>query len=65
MSSCYSTLYLIKTDSTLTFDQVDDYTLVDMVAYQQLVGKLMYLTYTMRPNISLIIEQLSCHNFYS
>ena len=62
MSSCHSTIISVKAGSTLILDQVDDHTSVDIVAYQWLVGKLMYFACGTRPDIPYVVRQLSCHN---
>lgn len=62
MISYYSTILPIKTSSPPTFNQVDDHTPIDMVAYQWLVRKLMYLAFGTKPDITFVKGQLSCHN---
>ena len=62
MSPYHPTILPVKAGSTLTLDQVDDHTPADMVAYQRLVGKLMYLACGTRPDIAFVVGQLSRHN---
>lgn len=44
-------------------DQTGDDTIVDLILYQQLVTRLMYLVYKTRPDIFFVVWQLSIHNF--
>ena len=62
MSSYDPIILPVKAGSTLTLNQVNDQISVDMVAYQQLVGKLIYLAYRLRLDIAFVIGQLSCYN---
>ena len=62
MSSCHPTIVPVKAGLTLTFNQVDNHTPADMVAYQRLVGKLIYLVCGTRPDIAFVMGQLSRHN---
>lgn len=40
----------------------EDYEKADLCIYQQLIGKLIYLTYKTRPDITFIVGQLNRHN---
>ena len=62
ISSCYPTILPVKAGSTLTLNQVDNHTPADMIAYQQLVGKLIYSACRTRPDIAFVVGQLSRHN---
>lgn len=62
MSSCHPTVFLIKAGSSLIIDQVRDNVEIDMIAYQCLIGKLLYLTYGTRPDIVFVMGQLNCYN---
>ena len=62
MSLCHPTVFLIKAESSLILDQVGDPRPINMGVYQQLLGKLMYLAYRIRPDIAFVIGQLSKHN---
>lgn len=62
MSFCHPTVFLMKTGSTLTLYQAEDLFPTDMIVYQLLIKKLMYLVFGTRPDIAFIVEQLSCHN---
>ena len=59
MSSHYSP---VKVGSTLILDQVENYQQADFIAYQRLIGKLMYLSYRTRQDITIVVGQLSRHN---
>lgn len=45
----------MKTGSAIKMTELKDYEEVDLQIYQQLIGKLMYLAYKIRPDISFII----------
>lgn len=62
MSSCHPTVLPMKAGSSLTLDQAGDHIQTDLVAYQRLVGKLMYLACGTRPDIAFVVGQLSGHN---
>lgn len=62
MSLCHSTVFLIKVDSTFTLDQVGDFFMADIIVYQHLIGKLIYLSCKTKPDIAFVIGQFSCHN---
>ena len=51
-----------KAASTLSLDQVRDHLKVDLIRYQQLIGKLMYLPCKTQTDIAFIVRQLSCYN---
>ena len=59
MSLCYLTILPIKVGLLLILNQGRDHFPINMVVYQQLVGKLIYLTYETRPDIAFVIGQLS------
>lgn len=62
MTSCHPTALPVKADSFFFMDQVGDHFQADLAVYQQLVGKLMYLSCGTRPNIASVVGQLSWHN---
>lgn len=62
MSLCHLTVFPMKASSSLILYQVGDHVLTDIVAYQRLIGKLMYLACGTRPDITFVVEKLSCHN---
>ena len=62
MTSCYLTVLLVKAGSTLFLDQAGDHQQVDLTEYQHLIGKLIYLSYGTRPDITFVVGQLSRHN---
>ena len=53
---------LVKASSSLFLNQLEDHQLVDLIIYQQLVGKLIYLSCRTYLDIVFIIGQLKCHN---
>ena len=62
MSLCYLTVLSIKIGSSFTLDQVEDYLPTDMVVYQQLVRKQIYLACETRSDIAFVVGQLRRHN---
>lgn len=62
MSLYHSTVFLMKVGSTLTLDQAGDLLPANMIVYQRLIGKLIYLAYGTWPDIAFVVGQLSCHN---
>ena len=62
MSSCYPTVLPMKAGSSFTFNQVENHFPIDLIAYQRLIRKLMYLVCRTRPDIAFIIRQLSSYN---
>lgn len=49
----------MKAGSTLILNQARDLFSADMIIYQYLIGKLIYLDYRTRPDIAFVIGQLS------
>ena len=62
MSSCHPTVLPMKAGSALFLDQAGDHIQADLIIYQQLIKKLMYLACETRPDIAFIVGQLSCQN---
>ena len=62
MTFCHPTVLPVKAGSTLFLDQADDYQQAELIAYQRLIRKLMYLSCGTRSNIAFVVGQLSCHN---
>lgn len=52
----------IKAGNFIEMQGEDDYKKVDLKVYQWLIGKLMYLSYRTRPDISFVVGQLSKRN---
>ena len=52
----------MKAGSSLTLDQAGDHPLTNLIAYQCLIGKLMYLACGIRPDRAFVVGQLSRHN---
>lgn len=55
----------MKAESFIDIQEEDDYKKADLKTKQQFVGKLMYLLYDIRLDITYMIGQLSKHNFDS
>lgn len=62
MSLYYPTVFPIKVGSTLILDQAGDLFLADMIVYQHLIRKLIYLACGTQPDIAFIVGQLSRQN---
>ena len=62
ITSCHPTVFPVKAGSSLFLDQREDYQQADLAAYQQLIGKLMYLSCGTHPDIAFVVGQLSRHN---
>lgn len=52
----------MKTSSIIEMNKADDYDKTNLKAYQRLIGKLMYLLFSTRPDITYAIGQLSKRN---
>lgn len=62
MTSCHLIIVLVKVGSTLFLDQADNHQQANLIVYQRLIEKLIYLSCRTHPNITFVIGQLSCHN---
>ena len=62
ITSCHPTILPVKAGSTLLLDQAGDHQQANLIAYQRLIGKIMYLSCGTRPNIAFVVGQLSRHN---
>lgn len=62
MISYHPIILPVKTGFTLILDQARDHQHVDFIAYHRLIGKLIYLSCEIRPDIAFVVGQLSRHN---
>lgn len=62
LSHYTSVSILIKAKSVIEINNVNNYKMTDIKAYQQLIGKLIYLLCGTRPNIVFTVGQLSRQN---
>ena len=54
--SLYHLIFLpIKTSSSFILDQVGNHLSIDLITYQRLIGKLIYLAYEMKPDIVFVV----------
>ena len=58
---CNANVIPMKADSSIKMSDPEDYEEANVHTYQRLVGKLMYLSYGTRPDISFVIRQPSRH----
>lgn len=59
MTSCYATVLFIQDGLFISIDQAGNYDFANLVAYQWLIEKLIYLAYSIWPDIPFIIGLLS------
>ena len=52
----------MKADLSLTLDEAGYHLPTNLITYQRLIEKLMYLACEIRPDIAFIVRQLSRHN---
>lgn len=52
----------MKTGLSIKMSDPKDHKKPNLYTYQRLIGKLMYLSYSIRPDISFVVGQLSRHN---
>ena len=62
MTSCHPTILSVKAYSTFFLNQFGDFQEANIIVYQCLVGKLIYLGCGTRSDIVFVIGQRSCHN---
>lgn len=62
LTNCNSPTILMKAGSFIEIDEPDSYEKADLGVYQRLIGKLMYLTCGIRPDIAFAVGRLSKHN---
>ena len=62
MSLCHPTIFPIKAGSSFTLNQARDHLPTDLIAYQHLIGKLMYLACETRPDIAFVVGQVRRHD---
>lgn len=62
MTLGHLTVLPIKAGSTPFLDQAGDHYQADLTVYQYLIGKLIYLSCGIYPNIAIAVDQLSYHN---
>ena len=56
MSLCHPTVFLMKASSSFTINQARDFLITDLIAYQQLIEKLIYLACETRPDIAFVVR---------
>lgn len=55
MSLYYLTVFLIKAVFIIPIHQASDNITINLILYQHLVDKLMYLAYNTRPNLAFVV----------
>lgn len=61
MTSCHPIVLPVKASFTFILDQTGDHQQANFIAYHQLIGKLIYLSYKTCLDITFVIRQLSRH----
>ena len=56
---CNANIIPMKTGLSIKIEDPEDYKETNFWTYQQLIGKLMYLVYSTRPDIVFVVRQLS------
>ena len=62
LTDCNAPVMLMKAGSAIEMLDSDDYEETELLEYQRLIGKLMYLACGTRPDIAFAVGQLSKHN---
>ena len=62
MSLCNLTILTMKVGLSLILNQVENHLQTNIIVYQQLVGKLIYLACGIRSDIAFVVGQLSRYN---
>lgn len=62
LTDCNANIIPINTGLSIEISNSEDYEETNLHTYQRLVGKLMYLSYNIRLDISFVVDQLSRHN---
>lgn len=65
MTNCKTSNLLTKVGLFIEITEANDYKKANLVTYQQLIWKLMYLVFNIKLNIIFIIGKLSRHNINS
>lgn len=55
LTECNANVILMKTGSSIKINKFDNYEEIELRSYQRLIDKLIYLTYSTRPDIAFII----------
>lgn len=61
MTPCHPTVLPMKVGSFFSMDQAGDHLQANPVAYQRLVGRLIYLACGTRPDIAFVVLEFRCH----
>lgn len=62
LTNCNANVISIKMGLSIKMLDLKDYKEANLYTYQRPIEKLMYLSYSTRPDISFVVEQLSRHN---
>lgn len=56
LTDCIANTISMKAGSSIEMGDLEDYKETDLWTYQQLIGKLIYLAYSTRPNITFVVR---------
>lgn len=62
LADCNSVNIPIKPGSVIKMNKTDNYEEIELMAYQYLIGKVIYLSFSIRPDIAFAVGQLSKQN---
>lgn len=62
LTNCNANVIPMKAGSSIEISDLENYEEADLHIYQKVVKKLIYLSCSTRPDISLVVKQLSKHN---
>lgn len=62
MNLCHLMVFPLKASLFLKLNPDKNHLPINIIIYQCLIEKLIYIAYGTRPDIAFMVRQLSCHN---